>query len=119
MQEDLYPRWFNNLPAKHRPDNYAQANPYIKLISWLAFLLLAFLFLNSLWTWFSLDILADESTIKSCLQEVAGPESSPDIADTANQIFIQEVATSALQSALFTFLLTIAFAFACLRISNK
>lgn len=115
MQEDLYPRWFRNLPEKHRPTSSAETTPYPKLLACLAFLFLLFLCLNNLWIWFSIDILADESIIRDYLQEVAGPESSSNIDDATNQLFIHEVATSSLQTALFTFLLATALVFAWLK----
>jgi hypothetical protein len=119
MQEDLYPRWFNNLPGKTRSAHSAETNPYPRLLAWLTFAFLLFLFLNSLWTWFSIAILADEATIKGYLQEVAGPESSTSAAATSNQAFIQEVATSSLQTALFTFLVTTALFFTWLKVKSK
>ena len=119
MSNDLYPRWFNELPTKNRPPSSDATSPYPKLAAWLLLLFLGILLFNNLWTWFSLSILADEDTMRSCLQEVAGPESTTNLADATNQEYLQEAANSALQTALAVFLLTIALVFTWLRLRKS
>ena len=72
MEANRYPRWFAKIPAKYKPTEQPEVNPYIGWFFKLILVLSIMSFVFSLWEWFTIGILKDQEKIGDYMFGSAG-----------------------------------------------
>ena len=63
MEVNPYPRWFQKLPDKHKPTLLPETNPYPRWLTKVGFCFFAFLFVATLWDWYTIGVLVNQHKI--------------------------------------------------------
>jgi hypothetical protein len=93
MEVNPYPRWFQKLPDKYKPNSLPETNPYPRWLTKIGFCFFAFFFVVMLWDWYTIGVLVDQHKIMDYMYGGSISSTEPHAAE--------DYAQSSLNSTLF------------------